>query len=155
MMLGWRGKRRPCSHTLSQPLFSPIYLDLSDHKESSDTTLSVSKQGREDVYGLRYAHNIKFSLFKQLRPRELNANQTLQNLKLSHLALLLPLFRNKSSPSSTRTLQNPRKTNRLKLSDSPVTPRAVGKKQHVLCLQFITPIFTVIYYFSGFKTTGI
>lgn len=38
-----------------------MYLDFSDHI-SSDISESIPKQGREDIYGVKYIPNVKFSL---------------------------------------------------------------------------------------------
>lgn len=58
-----RGGNDPIVPFLSLCFFFPlIYLDPSDHKESSDMTQSISKQVREDVHGVKRIHNIKSSI---------------------------------------------------------------------------------------------
>lgn len=121
-------------HTLSEPLFfPPLHLVFSDHKVSSDITQSISRQGRENVYGVKYIHNVKFSLFKQLWSGEDHANQTLWYLKIRatwhsgfHCSETIPLLLLQEHCSAQE-----RETD-LSCLTSPVLPQAVGKEKPIL-----------------------
>lgn len=132
-----------------------MYLDLSNHKINSDITQSISEQVRKDVYGVKYIHNVKFPPFRQLWSREHNANQTLQYLKIRatwhscfHCSETIPLL----LLQEYHRVQE--KETDLSCLTSPVIPQAVGKKEKNTWVSNLSLLFSVINYFSGFKTIG-
>lgn len=134
----------------------PIYLDRSDHKGSSDITQSISKQGKEDSRSVKYIYHAKYRVPFLSNPGQRYIRLT--KFCLLYFKIKTDWHSRKTNPSLPPVYYRTQERDGLLFSyclhPHPLGCRG-GKNNTYFGLQFITPIFTVINYFSGFKNNRI